>query len=343
VDSNGDFTTSRRHAEYFLALGEQANLSAESEGPEHPELVRPELDNFRAAIDWAIDHDPELAFGLAIALEQFWVISDPFEGVRRLDAVLERRADVSPVLRARAHRTQAESMWISGDFEAGNRLMERTLAEFERLGDKRAVAVMLHRLSVGALMADDIPRARRLVEESIAMCRIWPNPKLEADAVGKLAWVERKEGKVERALELLEESATLCEQVGFTWMQASAVLDIAEISLELGRIEVARERALEGLRLSHELVDRRLVVWTLGMLAEFAVADGDLERAGRLWGAVEAEEARGPIGMWEIDRDRFASAVLAVSSPRLETGRSLGRTLSLDDAVEYALSIDSPS
>ena len=92
----------RRHAEYFLALGETANLIAESQEPERAEIVRPEQDNFRAAIDWAVDHDPELAFRLTICLEQFWVMNDPFEGVQRLKALLERGWRVPPILHARA-------------------------------------------------------------------------------------------------------------------------------------------------------------------------------------------------------------------------------------------------
>jgi predicted ATPase/class 3 adenylate cyclase len=329
----------RRHAEHLLALGESANLSAESDGPEHPEIVRAEIDNFRPAIDWALDHDAELAFRLTIALEQFWVMNDALEGMRRLAAVLERGADVPPVLRARALRTYAESIWISGDFESGIPLMEQALAEFERIGDSRAVAVILHRISVSALVAQDLPRARRLLDESLEMCRTWPNPKLEADAIGKLAWVEHGEGNVERALELLEESARLCEQIGFTWMQASAVMDIAEMSAELGRAEVAEERAREGLRLAHSLFDRAFTVFGLALLALFA-AGSDHERAGRLWGAIEAEVARKPIGLWAHEEQRFADAILPLAGPTFEDARASGRTLPLDEAVAYALEED---
>ena len=330
----------RRHSEHFLTLGESANLSAESDGPELPDIVRPELDNFRRAIDWALDHAPELAFRLAIALEQFWVMNDSFEGVRRLAAILERGSDVSLLLHARALRVYGESTWISGDFEGGTRLMEQALAEFERLEDRRAVAVMLHRLSVGALVAEDLPRARRLVEESLAMCLTWPNPKLEADAVGKLAWIEHGEGNVERALELFEESVTLCEQTGFTWMQAAALLDIAELSYDLGRPEVAEARGREGLRLARELVDRSTSINALGLLARFAAEDGDVERAGRLWGAIETEVARGPVGLWQHEEERLTEAVLARADERFEAARSGGRSLSLDEAVAYALGED---
>jgi predicted ATPase len=332
----------RCHAEHFLALGESANLSAESEGPERPELVRPEQDNLRRAIDWALEHDSELAFRLAISLEQFWVMNDPFEGVRRLAALLDRSASVSQELQARALRTFGESTWIAGDFETGTRLMEQSLAEFERLGDERAVAVLLHRLGVGALVGKDLARARQLFEDSLAMCQTRPNAKLEADAVGKLGLVERGEGNRERALELFEKSAALCERVGFTWMQASVVLDLADLSHELGQTAVAEERAREALRLSQQLVDRRSVVYSLALLARFAAASGQAERAGRLWGAIEAEEVRGPLGTWEHDREEYAAAILAHEGPEFARARRAGKGLSLDEAIEYALSVDSP-
>ncbi len=320
-----------------------ANLTAESDGPERPELVRPELDNFRSAIEWALDRDHELAFRLAISLEQFWVINDPFEGVRRLGAVLDRRRDVSPVLRARALRTLAESTWISGDFEEGARLMEQTLAEFERLGDDRAVAVALHRLGVTALMARDLGRARRLFEDSLAMCRSRPSPKLEADAIHKLAWVERLEGHRERALELFERSALLLEEGGFVWLHANAVEDVADVLHELGETDRADERAREALRLSRRVADRQAVIYSLALLARFAAESRDGERAGRLWGAIEAEEERSPLGHWERERDGYAAVVFAIEGPEFEAARSAGRRLSLDEAVEYALSVDSRS
>jgi predicted ATPase len=330
-------------SDHLLALGEAASLTAESDGPERPELVRPELDNFRGAIDWAVEHDLELAFRLAISLEQLWVMHDPYEGVRRLGMLLDRGGAVAPVLRARALRAFAESTWIAGDLEAGRHLMEQSLEEFERIGDERAVAVGFHRLGVGALMADDLPRARELLEASMQMCRSRPNPKLEADIVHKLGWVERREGNRERALELFELSAIQCEHVGFTWMQANAVGDIADLSFEQGRIDVAQEGGREAVRLAAQVGDRQLTVFALALLARIAAESGQVERAGRLWGAIEAEEARGPLGQWEHERAEYASRVLADAGPDFETARGAGRGLLLDEAVDYAVSVDSPS
>jgi predicted ATPase len=335
--SGEDDTRQRRHAEHFLTVAESANLSAESTGRESPELVRPEADNIRAAIDWAVDCDLELAFRLTIAMEQFWVMNDAFEGVRRIGELLERDPDISPVLRARALRVLGETSFIAGDFEQSASQGHAALVAFERLGDERAVAVVLHRLSVDAATAQDLARARRLLEESLAICRRLPNPKLEADAVRILGWVEQCEGNRERALELFEEAAKLCEQIGYTWIQANTLLAIADLCHELGRPEIAETRALEALCLSWQLVDRRSSVYAVASLVRLAAAQGDIARAGRLWGAIEAEESRAPLGNWDQMRDEYAAAIVASGGAEFETARRAGRALTLNQAVDYAL------
>src|SRR5262249_25157370 len=105
----------------------------------------------------------------------------------------------------------------------------------------------------------------------------------------------------------------------------------------LGRIELARQRAREALRLCRECDDRQLTLYALALLARLAAEDGRTDRAGRLWGAIETEESRGPVGYWEADRDRELALTGSTSSPEFEQGRSAGRSLSLDEAVEYAL------
>ena len=153
----------RRLAIRLLAIGESALLTAESEPGERPELVRPELDNFRRAIDWARDHDPELAVRLAVSLELFWVIHDPFEGARRLGAVLETNVAIPPTLRAQALRSLAEAAHMAGDFETGSRAMAESLAEFERIGDERGIARFLgcaRDLVVGLVPGDVFPMVR---------------------------------------------------------------------------------------------------------------------------------------------------------------------------------------
>jgi hypothetical protein len=92
--------------------------------------------------------------------------------------------------------------------------------------------------------------------------------------------------------------------------------------------------------------DRRHIVQGLGFLARLAIGRGDRERAGRLWGAMEAEEQRGPVGqrprmaVWDEERAEYAAIVLADPGNDLEQAREDGRRLALADAVTLALSDD---
>jgi predicted ATPase len=325
-----------RLAVYMLKLGESARLSAESEPPDRPELVRPELDNFRRAIDWATAHDPELAFRLAVSLELFWALNDAFEGARRLRALFESGATVPLELRARALRVLGAVAWTAGEFEAGKGLVEESLAAFEELGDEHGVAIVRHRLAVPALVENDLARARELIEASLETCQRLPDPKLEGDALRVLAAVEHRDGNAERALELYEQSIEILERIGHTWVLANVLQSSAELLHEVGETSRADERARESLRLVHELGDRQSTVFAIALLAGLATATGRLERAGRLWGALEAETARAPVGYWEANRDEVEVRVVR-DDPTFERGLEAGRELSLDEAVAYAL------
>jgi predicted ATPase len=326
----------RRLATHLLALAESARLTAESEPGERPELIRPELHNFRRAIDWAREHDPELAIRLAVSLELFWVLNDAFEGARRLKELLETDVAIPPTLRGQALRTLAEAAHTAGDFEAGSRAMAESLAAFEEVGDERGIAIIRHRLSIAAMRAGDLPRARRLLEASLETCARLPDPKLEADCVRSLAWVEHEDGNLERAMDLVEQSIVLLQQIGHTWLLRGALLGSSDIARELGQTQKAEERAREALRVAVSLGDRQGTVYAVATLAQVYAAAGRLERAGRLWGALAGESERAPVGAWERERDEVADTVVR-DDPAFERGQEAGRAMSFDEAVAYAL------
>ncbi len=108
-------------------------------------------------------------------------------------------------------------------------------------------------------------------------------------------------------------------------------------AFELGRLDEALRHSRVVLKLSRTTGERQRTVFALARIAGIAARHKDSPRAGRLWGAIEAEEARGPLGLWEQHRDELAAPVLAVSGAEFERGRAAGRRLTLDEAVDYAL------
>jgi hypothetical protein len=136
---------------------------------------------------------------------------------------------------------------------------------------------------------------------------------------------------------LLEQSAAMAAKEGHSWWEARMLADLAELALVQNCPKEAAARARQALRVSRRIGDRQLSVYVLAFLARAAAEDGDAHRAGRLWGAVEAEEARQPLGSWEGDREQYAARVLAHADAHLEQGLHEGRELPLQAAIEEAL------
>jgi predicted ATPase/class 3 adenylate cyclase len=336
-ESDGAEKVRRRHAEFFRDLSESANLMNESEGEQRHDLVLPEQNNIRAALDWAHEADPVLGLRIAVALENYWTTNTPAEGKRRFTTLLERAADIPPELRGLAFRCRGSSTYNMGDFEEGTRDYERALTEFRRLGDGLRVGIMLFRLAVEANRVGDRPKARAHLEESLNLCR--GHKKTEGQILSLLGHFAFDEGRPEEAFELLERSAELCRQSGFRWWEKNVLQSIAKYALMLERPTEAVAPAREGLAIAHEIGDRQGMVGGLALLAWHAAQTGSGERAGRLWGAIDAEEGPGGrVGQWEAERTEYEEHARAGSGPEFERGRIEGWATSLDDAVAHGLS-----
>jgi tetratricopeptide (TPR) repeat protein len=323
-----------RHAEFFVALAESANVCTEAmvagRRPRH-DLILPERENIRAALEWLLaTGEIEAAMRLAVSLEDFWISSDPAEGRRWLSELLERGPEIPPELRARALRSLAESIYIVGDFAEGIQLMERALAEYERLGDDQGVAQIKLRQATAAEPA----AARALCEQALESDRSTYNEAQVTRVLGRIAF---REGRAEEAIALLDRSVELAEQVDWRWWQAQVLLEISEYALVLDRPEDARSRARESLRAAYEIGDRQGTCYGLTQLAWTEAVTGAARRVGTLWGAVEAEAERGRIGIWEAHREEYEDHILVAAGPEFEAGRADGRRMTLDEAVAYAL------
>jgi predicted ATPase/class 3 adenylate cyclase len=331
----------RRHADAILALVESADLTVEAHAAglrSRQELVVPEQANIRAALDWLVGADEiELALQLAVALENYWVTTSPAEGTRSLTELLERGEDIPAELRVRAIRALAGAIYIGGDFETGTRYVEQGLAEYRRLGDDWGVAHMLQRLALEAQRADDPERARSLLEQSLSLDDSAFNEVGALRVLGDLAFAE---GRAEESIELLDRCAARAKEINWDWWQLNALAGAAEYMLMLGRPDEALPRVRDALVTARTLHDRQGLAYCLGLIAWVAAARGQAERAGTLWGAVEAEAERGRIGQWENERDEYAGHVFAAAGPEFERARADGRAMTSDEVVEYALSLD---
>jgi predicted ATPase/class 3 adenylate cyclase len=331
----------RRHAEFFLEVAKSANLSAALEVPEQRlDIAILEQENLRGALDWAIARDEiELGLRLAEALEQFWVTHDPREGVRWFSTLLEhpRALRTLPDVRANALRAYGSSAHIAGNPAQAEKVWEQSLALFDELADEHGRAVLLHRLSISAMIRGDLGRARELVDASHEIHTRTGNLWGQTQTVGTLGAISREEGHQEDAFELLERSGQMALEAGVRWWHGGILGELAALSLAAGRLPEAETRTRELLKLADEHRDYPSRVFGVGLLAGVAAARGECERAGRLWGAIEDEVAAAPLGGWQRHREECARRMDDLPAPEFDRARAVGREWTLDEAVEYAL------
>ena len=115
-------------------------------------------------------------------LENFWVSTNPFEGARRFEELLEH--ELPERLQARALRCFAGSLWLAGDYERSHRLNQESLALFRSLGDEEGVGVLLQRIGISTMHFGDHEEARRHLDESLRTMRKVGSARGEADVTG---------------------------------------------------------------------------------------------------------------------------------------------------------------
>jgi tetratricopeptide (TPR) repeat protein len=272
-----------------------------------------------------------------VMLEQFWVMNYPFEGASRFKALLADRERMPEQLQARALRCFAGSSWLAGDYERSHRANEESLALFRSLGDDQGVAVLLHRIGISTMYVGELADARRLLSESLELHRRVGSVRGEVEVLGGLAYLADREGDYEGARKLFERGIPMAEEIDFTWWQVNLLLGHAEALIQLERPEEAVASARLALTLARELGDRQSSLYSVAVVAWSTALGGDGERAGLLWGAVEAEAARAPVGQWETESELYAGRVLVGDREELERGRHKGRLLSFESAVDEAL------
>jgi predicted ATPase/class 3 adenylate cyclase len=264
----------RRHAEYFLALAEDAA----------PHLLRgdPKLwldrlgsdhDNLRAALDHLSDVGAgELEQRLAGALWRFWQRRGHFaEGRRRLERAL--RADERPT-KARAWALFGAAVLIgdSRDNVSARLLFELALPIFEGVGDAHAAARARMNLGVMAVWVErDLVRARSLLEEAVRAFKELGDEDYIAVSMSRLAYTYEELGDLERARTLYEDVVRRAGAIGNVHVEAETIGSLAEIALVEGRIKEALPLLQRSTRMFAELGDPVFIASNLSRFARALV------------------------------------------------------------------------
>jgi predicted ATPase/DNA-binding transcriptional LysR family regulator len=316
----------RRHAEYMLAVAQQARPLAR--GPQEQTVLRSlalELDNFRAAFAYALEkEDAALGLTLGEALEPLWIRGmRQREAVRRLEPLLQLESDVDTAVWAGALTVAGRSAIEAGDIEKAEPWLHKGLELARASGDEHRIAWAIH--GVGHLLAEqgNLDEAKDFFEESMLLFLRLGEHAAAGGRMTYLAYYAAREGDLDGARSLLERAAEQYRLAGDESGVGGTLNSLGDIALERGTLGSALRHYREAQPLLISSGTSIDLVTVLGAAAALAAQSGRREVAARLWGALERIDAEADRKLEVDDRARYERAVGRLDHREVNAGRAL--------------------
>jgi predicted ATPase/DNA-binding SARP family transcriptional activator len=366
------------HLHYYAALVEQTapRLSTHDEAAALVLLDR-EIDNLRAAMQWALHGAPVDALRVAGCLGEYWLIRNDLDGLWWLDAALQATGDrAPPQARARARFHRAMQLSIREEDHAATDEFGAALALFQQAQDHAGMADALCEIAVGvgvggrdldrelqyaqeacqhARLADDERRLGRALCTLAATSGAERSSLLEqgAELLAKVgdfrqiavghsnaAYVALTEDRVAEALELLDVALRSIARVDSPFWNMTILGNVGLANLFMGHVDRASEAFDRQLRLCLKHGIRNNGEGLAGAAA-VAATEGRYETAAKLRSA--ARSIGYPPNVFdELINDRLGREFFTPASARRGTARwrrdeEAGGSLSYDEAISYAI------
>ena len=346
-ESGEEAALRERHRDWALGFAERS--AALLNGPRQAEAfdsLEQEHDNLRAALDWCRSETGgwEAGSRIAHALSWFWVLRGyRREGKEWTEQLLGQAPEGTA---ARAKLLLAAGLIVNWDVDtaASAAYLEEALRLWQRLGDRRGIAVAIGRLGQLRKAVGDYDGAWELLQGSSTLFKELeggePDPAVPLAL--SLAQVAKERGDYERAEPLFEECLAFSRERGDPHSVASALRSLGELRQLRGAYEQAGELFRESLALLRELDDKPCTATALEQLGHLAMAQGWAERAARLLAAARSLEDEA-IGFGVVTARRaavesaLAAARTALGEAAFDAAWSEGQEMEYHQAVEYAL------
>jgi predicted ATPase/class 3 adenylate cyclase len=331
----------RRHAEFFVGDPARTEVLRRDVFLARAR-VEAELDNVRAALDWAGAARSPLELALAVEYQRS-VRVFPAEAQHVLESAIARDGGGNLRLRARALAALGGVSRHLDDPQKAQRVLEESARLYRELDDTTgSLAVVLTWLSFAAWDQDDLDTAERLLRESETVARRSEDSAgLRTSVLAELALIAVTRGRLDEARALLAESAELAGPGDLT---RNAAIEPISVCLEIaeGRGAAATRRAAALLG-RVEPGSKQAVGWDYVQLLSAALhAAGAVEPAIRLhsacdrWYSHRGMSPRVRTGP-SLYAQLWGGLDAALASPEFEAAGREGRELDLEAAVEFGL------
>lgn len=341
--SGGADAIRRSHAAYFLALVEEAEpILQGAESIKWLDHLEEEHDNLRAALQWSLENDVEMAARLAAALRFFWIFHTHLtEGRKWMKKALEKSHHSPASVRAKLLNGLGVAARSQGNYETARAMHKESLVYGRAASANQEITLSLRGLGALAVRQEDFTQAKYYLEKTLAISRKLNNETEIAHTLSWLGNLRRAECDNVSARPLFAESLAIFRKLNNKEAISSNLKELGVVDFEEGNYDTARSYFTEGLDIVQQLQDKIGISYFLDGFAALAYQHGELYRATRLAGAAEC--LRESIGYEadSVDR-RFRDLYLvqlhtAISQYDFTYLYEQGRKLKLEEAIKLAL------
>jgi predicted ATPase len=226
-----------------------------------------------------------------------------------------------------------------GDIEAARSLLAESRSLLKELGDASGEARTLLALGFIAHRSGDLATARAHLEESLQLFQEQGDVLHTSAVLSALEVIVSDQGDQELARSLYQQSLLLMQQTHNRGALGLVQINTGDIFHQYGEEQMAQASYREGLSLWQEMhqVEQRLgIVKGLAGLAEVTAAQGQAERAGRLFGAAARLLPATSSYREQVNR-RSAAARANLDAATFEAGWTAGQAMTEEQAITEAL------
>lgn len=334
-----------RHRDYFLWLSEMAlpELSGKEIAATLQNLEQ-ERDNLRAAVQFCAD-DPagaEKELRFVVALGAYWYMRGYMEeGKARLShAIAGTEGLAADANRGKALNLLGWTLHLQGNDEAAHPFFQKSLALFRQLNDTHGIGQSLNRLGCVAKAQGEFDLAADLLEQSLLHFEAVGELRNMAFVLNNLGTLAEEKYDNPAADTFYRKGLEIARKLDHTDVLALLLGNLGALAYRQREYSDAAASIRESLRLRYAMGDKLHLCYSLQEMAAVSAAQEQILRATCLHGVVTAlcEEMN---VQWMLNDPEYCEIVAklheAQSEESFTSAFTQGSTLSLQDAIDYAL------
>jgi tetratricopeptide (TPR) repeat protein len=240
----------RRHAELFADVAERCEGAiAKASDTEIARAVL-DLDNWRAALHWALAERGDPAFGqrIAAAIWNVWIDVSIVEG-RRWVALAAARCDQDTPARLKLRLAVAELAMAGsfGEWDAVIAAAPRLLGTCREIGATAEAAYVAWWSGESLVCLGRVAEGEPLLREALELARALGHRRLTARSLENVGYARSMDGDLAAARAAFSESLAILHEIGADARTMGALSMLAEAEFRAGNVERAVELVAHAL------------------------------------------------------------------------------------------------